>query len=98
MIVGLIPLRADRAEFDSTMSSENEETVELHGLPKFFLIDEFSLAPPSVVLLGHFAFDWAVAFGLLSLPIIILECIRITAFYAARAITRRRHRTKGKRK
>ena len=68
--------------------------VRTHGIPWFFFVSDSSahhLTTP--VLFCRFAIDWAFWFGffvaifvLLALLMLLMECINLTAFYAARCV------------
>lgn len=85
LLIGSLPIPTDRMSVDAFALSENEETVLVHGLPWFFFVTDPTVPQPSsAVLISHFLLDWALAFALFALPVVLLMCIRLAALYAAR--------------
>ena len=87
LLVGLLPIPM-RMAIDPSAPNEDSDYVFVHGVPKFFFVSSSSVEqrPAAPVLIGHFLFDWALAFAVFASIVILLECIRIAAFYAARGV------------
>ena len=80
----LVPALADSNK--SLFTDEEGGTgvyFRTHGIPWFFIVT----GPKTTAFFMHrFAIDWAFWFGIFVVPLIVLEGIRLTAFYAARGV------------
>jgi hypothetical protein len=88
LLLGLLPYPIERSSVDPSAPREDSDYVIVHGLPWYFVVTDSTVArrPGAGVLIRHFLLDWGFAFAALSAPLLLLECIRLTAFYAARGV------------
>ncbi|MGZ5522472.1 MAG: hypothetical protein ACXWF1_04985 [Chthoniobacterales bacterium] len=88
LLVGLLPYPIERTAVDPSAPNEDSDYVTVHGLPFYFAVTDSTVAhrPAVGALVRHFAIDWGLAFTVFLAPVILFECVRLAAFYAARGI------------
>jgi hypothetical protein len=88
LLIGLLPYPIERTTVDSSAPNEDSDYVAVHGLPFYFAVTDSTVAhqPAASVLVRHFAIDWGLVFAVFLSPVILLECIRLAAFSAARGV------------
>jgi hypothetical protein len=88
LLIGLLPYPIERTTVDPSAQNEDSDYVTAHGLPFYFAVTDSTVAhhPAASVLLRHFAIDWGLVFAVFLSPVILLECIRLAAFSAARGV------------
>lgn len=96
LLIGLLPYPIERTIVDPSAQNEDSDYVTVHGLPFYFAVFDSTVVhrPATGVLVRHFAIDWGLALAIFLSPVILVECIRLTAFFAARGVHTLRPKSK----
>jgi len=88
LAIGLISYPLERTSIDPSAPKGDSDYVTVRGLPMYYFVSDPSVThpPPVSVLVGNFISDWLAFFILFALSVLGMECIRITAFLAARLV------------